>query len=196
MPAGDDIATTLANCGEGLVLAKIIYQKPGEEWITERLIEPYQFTHSPSAVMVQAWQVEPVLEDPAWRTFRLDRINSATATTEGFRPRQPVTIFTGESTEFVFGKGLHSSGKSRATPMQLYTQRLHEALVDLDISSEEMAELRELSKGLTPDRIRASHGRFYGEMLAEVCADGRVTKAEIDKLTALRVWLGELGWSP
>lgn len=190
------VMRTLQQCGEGRVLAQIAYQKPGEKWVTERKIEPYQFTYSAGGIIVRTWQVDPGLDEPSWRSFRVDRIIQASPTATIFRPRQPITLHTGEVSRFIFGDDPQGREEKAPPPIEVYTLRLHEALADLELTEEERRQLMEVSTLLHIEQIRAVHGRFYAEALAEICADGRVTQNEMDKLTTIRVWLTELGWCP
>ncbi len=188
----------LQACGEGRVLANIVYRKPGDDWVTERNVEPYRFTmiHG-GGLIVETWQSDPHLDDPAWRNFRIDRIVKAVATPQAFLPRQAITLHTGEVTPFVMDDDeTRSVSVSAETPLQRYATRLSSVLSHLDVTSIEAGELGAIAKELHQDQIRAAHGRFYAAALAEICADGRVTQDEIDKLTAIRIWLNELGWSP
>ncbi|HVT82811.1 MAG TPA: hypothetical protein VHM90_19390, partial [Phycisphaerae bacterium] len=53
------IIETLQRCGEGRVVASIVYRKPGEEWVTERRVEPYRFTTPWSGgIIVETWQID------------------------------------------------------------------------------------------------------------------------------------------
>jgi hypothetical protein len=189
------VIKTLQRCGEGHVLAQIVYKKPGEDWVTERRVEPYQFTYSVGGTIVECWQINPDLGAPAWRNFRVDRIVRADATAVSFAPRIPVTLHTGETRRFVMEENKVAL-PSAATPVQLYTERLNAVLADLDLTDVERLDLSKLAQNLEVDQIRAIHGRFYAMALAEICADGHVRDEEIERLTAIRIWLTELGWSP
>jgi hypothetical protein len=194
----EKVVTTLQRCGEGNVCARIVYAKTGENWVTERLVEPYEFTYSMGGVIVRTWQREPCLEDPCWRCFRVDKIKSVQATTSIFQARIPVTLHTGQVKRFVMGEdpSCGNSTPSVASPQELYTKALVKALDDMELTDDEIALLRKLQKPLTVPQIRGIHGRVYSDLLADVCADGMVTDEEGEILVAMRVWLTEAGWSP
>lgn len=185
----------LQQCARNLTLACISYQKPAEGWSTERTIEPYRLTHTSQNFIIETWQVSPPLETPAWRSFRLDRIMAVRATTAKFSPREEVTIHHGEVSRFQFGSK-QGSDTEKPCSRQLYTECLKKALDDYDLTTDEIQVLRSIRGNLDEQEIRAVHGRVYGDVLADFCGDGRVSDDEIEKLTAMRIWLTELGWSP
>lgn len=196
-----DVLTVLQKCGEGNRRALITYRKPGEEWVTERVVEPYQLTYSGNGipgsggVIVLCWQVAPELSAPAWRNFRIDRIVTAKPIADVFAPRMPVTLHTGEAKRFEMDDD-PAAPRSKPSPAQIYFQHIDKALGDLKLTDRELAKARELQEVLRPGQIRALHAQVYAAAVNDTCADGDLTDEEIDRLQAMRVWLNELGWSP
>ena len=189
------VLKTLQRCGEDKLLAQISYKKLGGERATDRTVEPYQFLSSGNQTMVECWQVTPAIASPAWRNFRVDRIVAASALPKKFMPRAPVTLHTGEVRDFVIS-GRNASAPEAPTPIGLYSNRLFAALADMELTEQELVQLRQLSSSLPKEQVRAVHGQFYLAALNEFCADGRMEDDEVERLTTIRIWLNELGWSP
>ncbi len=85
---GDDsgIARVVSEAIEQSRLLEIEYYKENEDEFTTRRIEPYQLLNGQEGWYVHSFDPER----EATRSFRLDRIRSATVTDEGFEPRPDV----------------------------------------------------------------------------------------------------------
>src|ERR1035441_3010637 len=87
-PGGDDaeIAAVVSRAISGRRLLSFEYYKENEDEFTTRLVEPYALINGREGWYVASF--DPTRDDV--RHFRLDRIKSATATDERFKPRQDV----------------------------------------------------------------------------------------------------------
>jgi predicted DNA-binding transcriptional regulator YafY len=87
-PGGDDaeIAAVVSRAISGQRLLSFEYYKENEDEFTTRLVEPYALINGREGWYVASF--DPTRDDV--RHFRLDRIKSATATDERFKPRQDV----------------------------------------------------------------------------------------------------------
>lgn len=200
---------TLQQCAEQNLMAVIVYRKPGESWRTERLVEPYQLTYSGPNLIVLTWQFDPELDHPGWRNFRVDRIQTAANSGKRFRPRIPVTLHTGEVTQFEMrdNKELEqqmlASGQLQVhelTPppslQQQYAQALENALYDGIVSETESKRLMKLQKKLDAQQMKSTHAQVYANTINEITIDGRVSDEEESLLENMRVFLTGLGWCP
>ena len=198
VPDMSKVVKTLQDCGEQRIMARIVYRKPCEDWATERLVEPYNFSVTDSNnLIVFTWQYDPRLDGESWRNFRVDRIVECRSSGNVFTPRIAVTLSTGEYKHFIFDADVDRvAAKSPPSPQEIYYKHLDASLCDLNLTDSEEQTARALQSPLKPQQWQAIHARLYANMLYEFSADGKITQDEIDNLTTMRIWLKTLGWCP
>lgn len=81
-------------------------------------------------------------------------------------------------------------------PAAAYYHYLERALLDGVLSDAEKAKARTFKSHLEDEEVRAVHARVYCRALMEVAIDGVISEREEVRLSNLRVFLSELGWSP
>ncbi len=86
--------------------------------------------------------------------------------------------------------------RSGLSPALAYYQYLEKALLDGVLSEPEKARARTFKAHLDDAEVRAVHARVYCRALVEVAADGAISETEENRLSDLRIFLTELGWSP
>lgn len=176
-------------------VAHITYRKPGENWVTERHIEAYSLSYSGQNPIIATWQLDPVVDQPSWRNFRVDRIAAVRGTGQSFVPKMPVAIDDGLAEDFVFG-GPISARSSKKSPGEKYFTYIEKAMLDGQMTKRELNHAKKLAIELTPPQVKAMHARAYSNLILEVTMDGELSEDEEDMLTNMRVFLGELGWAP
>ncbi len=193
----DDVLRSLCDLAKARNTALITYKKPGENWITERNVEPYSLSMTgQDAFIVLTWQVAPSCEEPSWRNFRIDRITSVKNAGVIFHPRAPVTIDDGELRKFIFDEAPRGKGKSPPSPQEKYFKYVEKAMLDGQMTKREITHAKKLSAGLRAGQLRSVHASAYGNLIAEITMDGEISDDEEELLTNMRVFLNELGWAP
>ncbi|MEL6739864.1 MAG: WYL domain-containing protein [Planctomycetota bacterium] len=178
--------------------AIIVYRKPGENWRTERRIEPYSLTYNAAGnLIVLTWQQDPFVPSPSWRHFRIDRMTSVQNGKTTFEPRTSLTLHKGDLKRFVFGATAEEAPKpTPASPEELYTRALDSALLDAQLDDNEFVQLRQLQNNLDPEQIKAIHARLYSLTLDEIIMDARINDEEEAQIVRTGAFLSELGWKP
>jgi predicted DNA-binding transcriptional regulator YafY len=94
MGGQDDPLVTISELAMQSRLARISYRKLGVKAWTVRLVEPYALVGCVGdEAVVRCWQVDPPVDDNnGWRSFRLDRILSASDGGAAFVPRCRVAL--------------------------------------------------------------------------------------------------------
>ena len=106
--AGDAEADLVATLTEGIrerLLVQIEYQKEGEQTWSSRLVEPYSLERELPNWRVHTWDRSRDGE----RSFRLDRMRSATVTAEQFEPRpgfEPRGLRDARTAKVLYRKGV------------------------------------------------------------------------------------------
>lgn len=187
----------IVTCAKSRFLAHITYKKPGDDWVTERYVEPYSLSNSQGNIIVRTWQVDPVLCDEAWRCFRVDRMVLVRNSGQFFSPRTTVTIDDGIITEFrMDDDGNAGSSVSLPSPAEKYFRYIEKAMLDGEMKKGELIHAKKLAMGLRPTQIKAQHALAYANLIDELTMDGDLSEDEEDLLTNMRVFLMELGWAP
>lgn len=188
-----DPLDVLVELGEHRRTARLVYQKPGEPSVTEQLVEPYRLEATANAEMVLCWQLLPKIEDRLpWRHFRIDRIVSVIDGGSTFEPRTPITLHTGEVTDFQWGhQALVGIG-----PRQEYFQFIENAMLDGIFDEQELREAARRGEALSIQQRRGVHAQVFANTLQEVLADGEVSQTEAAYIGAVRDALQSLGWAP
>lgn len=188
-----DCLKEIIRLGSANRLAALVYQKPGEDSPTARIVEAYSLQSIGQNVAIVCWQIEPRITDRlAWRHFRADRMIRVSDGGGNFNPRTPVTLGTGEISAFEWGH----------TPVQTlsdghkYFNSLEAALADKVVNQREVDHLRTLAKAITPDQLRGAHAQTYANALQELLADGEITEKEDRYLKSVRKVLAFLGYEP
>ncbi len=203
----------LAALARGRRVVRIRYKRPGEAEPAEYAIEPYRL-HRPSAgALLHAWQASPPPQAEGrspWRDFRLDRIVSvadADPNAAPFEPRVPVT-FAEDVTAAIGSSPAEALVLLRASPADLwsdqpigavspasaYLRQLEAAMLDGQVTPDELTLLTDLAGNLPAEKRNAVHARIFAAVLNEVAEDGRVSHREEIYLTQVRELLGKLGW--
>jgi DNA polymerase III epsilon subunit family exonuclease len=88
--------------------------------------------------------------------------------------------------------------RRRIARVQEYLDALMASVADLELSDAELSELgvKRAHLALSPDELRAVHGRVFASMLSEVLADSTITDVEWQRLRRLHACLQQLGWAP
>lgn len=110
------------------------------------------------------------------------------------------------STEHVKSRGHRVAAQPTVVDARLARQALvgeywdavTAALVDLDVTADEIRYLqsKQNTLALTGDELRWVHARAFAGILADVCQDKAVTRAEADALWRVHLGLRKLGWAP
>ena len=82
------------------------------------------------------------------------------------------------------------------SPAEHYFQQLETAMLDGQITDEELALSQELGRRVPPQERKAVHARIFASVLHEVLQDGRVAHREELYLQQVRRFLDQLGWAP
>ncbi len=196
MPKRQDTLHRLQKLAEVMQTALITYKKVGEDFHSERLVEPYSLTFSGPNYIILTWQLDPALDGPAWRNFRLDRIGRVSTGNRPFAPRIPVTIHLGEIEQFEFDDKPDVAAPSIKTLSQRYFECIETALLDGVMTNAEVEKARFLGASLPEGHRRAIHAQVYANAIGEVCLDGYIEPSEEELLSNMRFFLSELGWSP
>lgn len=192
-----EIIQIIQMLGQRRTLGRIIYRKPGEDWRTERVIEPYSFSYNHSGnLILLTWQMDPRLGEPCWRNFRTDRIQAIQNEGRPFLPRCPITVHTGESAPFRWGEQAENGPRSAPSAQEQYFLALEQALLDNELTSQESKRLTKLQTKLNEGEVKAIHAQAYANLIDEVVADGYLTADDEDTLATRRVFLTSLGGCP
>jgi hypothetical protein len=183
--------------GAAACMVQIKYRKPGDTWVTDRTVEPYDFEKSWESLIVLTWQVSPVIDGDAWRHFRVDRIVSITPTGKPFKPRKPITVHSGAVGRFDIDKpDYNSKAPSKPSIEQQYATELREALADGDLNVAELDRLITLNQMIDRRRLAGLHAQHYAQALMDLSLDGVLDDVEENRLTNIRIFLDQLGWTP
>jgi hypothetical protein len=184
-------------------LVKLGYRRPGAQITSEYVVEPYRLHRFSSGTVVHGWQVSPVPDGASpWRDFRLDRIDAARDGGAAFEPRIPVTLpqdLEGGSVDAPAVPPLARWSErpiADVGPDEEYYRQLETAMLDGQVSPEEMAMSKELGDRVDPSHRKSVHARIYAAVLHEVVADGRISHREELYLGQVREFLSRLGWAP
>lgn len=204
-------------------VVRLGYKRAGETAPTEYLVEPYRLHDAATGPAVQCWQLSPAPEGRSpWRDFRLDRITSVADGGGTFEARAAVTLGTelapfGErritagdpptAAVVTSAEGAIASAPASFTrwghrqigslgPAGEYFHQLEAAMLDGQVTADEMAVAAELSNRVPPDQRKAVHARVYANVLHEVLEDGRIAHREELYLARVRELLVRLGWAP
>lgn len=84
------------------------------------------------------------------------------------------------------------------SPLRVYWDELTTALVDLEVTADELASLQRCRAqlGLSTESVRFLHARVFAGVLAQFMEDQQLDDREVRKLRRLRACLTELGWAP
>jgi hypothetical protein len=191
-------------------VVRLGYRRPGEAEPTEYLVEPYRLHRPAGGALLHAWQASPPAEAEGrspWRDFRLDRIVSVTDAGHPFEPRTTVTFPDAIAATTV---GPHDARQlllaspanlwsvepiGQVSPADAYFRQLESAMLDGQVTPDELTLARDLAAGLAPEQRNAVHARVLAAVLNEVAQDGRVSHREQIYLAQVRELLGQLGWS-
>lgn len=96
------------------------------------------------------------------------------------------------------GEGSLVPARSRADLVHEYWDAVTAAVVDWQLSDEEVRDLeaKRARFGLTVEELRAVHARVFAAMLGEALSDSLVTDTEWAELKRLHACLAQLGWAP
>ena len=204
-------------------VVRLGYKRAGETTPSEYLVEPYRLHDAATGPAVQCWQLSPAPEGRTpWRDFRVDRITSVADGGRTFEARAAVQLGTelapfGErritSKDPAIAAAVTSAqGAVTAAPSNFnrwghrqigslgpageYFHQLEAAMLDGQVSPDEMAVAAELSNRVPPDQRKAVHARVYANVLHEVLEDGRIAHREELYLAQVRELLVRLGWAP
>ncbi len=114
-----DLVATLTEGIRGQRLVEIEYQKEGEQTWSSRLVEPYSLERELPNWRVHTWDRSRDGE----RSFRLDRMRSATVTAEQFEPRpgfEPRGLRDARTAKVLYRKGVAArwAAERGATPLK------------------------------------------------------------------------------
>lgn len=182
------------------------YKSPGEATTTEYLVEPYRLHRTPNGPALHGWQLEPAPAGRSpWRDFRLDRVTSVADGGRTFEPRIPVTAHleneSGNSDPLTGSMhALFHQWSERpvdaAGPAEEYYRQLETAMLDGQVTREEMKLAEELARRVEPEERKAVHARVFANVLNEVLQDRRIAHREELYLKQVRRLLSDLGWAP
>src|SRR5438094_1044380 len=99
----EQLVATFTTAIRGRRLVQIEYQKAGEQTWSQRLVEPYSLERSLPNWYVHTWDTTRDAE----KSFRLDRMRSATLTAEAFEPRpgfQPTRLGDARTAKVLYTK--------------------------------------------------------------------------------------------
>lgn len=87
---------------------------------------------------------------------------------------------------------------SRQVALRRYWEELKVVLADLDVSRDEIRELRALRQDLrlAEPEMRAMHGKAFADLLSQTIEDRVLDVAESEQLRRLYACLSRLGWAP
>ncbi len=174
-------------------IARITYRKTLDEQPSDRLVEPYRSSHNDKTMIIQCWQAAPIVMDGAqWRWFRADRILKVTDGGQNFIPRLTISLSLEEIQNFTKDRERETSAEA----VDKYFQFVEGAMIDNQLSDEEMTIAKELAMGVDPGRLKVIHAHIYISVLNELLVDGELTAREERYLGTVKKALGELGWSP
>lgn len=210
-----DLAT-LASAGR---VVRLHYKRPGEPAPAEYVVEPYRLHRPAAGALLHAWQVAPPPEGGRahWRDFRVDRIVSladADPAAPPFEPRTPVTLPADVAAALGSTGTPTTSGSTNTlalitsspgnlwsdepigvvSPAAAYFRQLEAAMLDGQVTPDELTLLQDLARGLAAEQRNAVHARILAAVLNEVAEDGRVSHREEIYLAKVRELLGALGW--
>ena len=204
-------------------VVRLAYRRAGETAATEYLVEPYRLYDAATGPAVQCWQLSPPPEGRTpWRDFRVDRVTSVADGGRTFQARAAVQLGTelapfGERKITARDAGADApitSTQNTVTaaptsfnrwghrqigslgPAGEYFHHLEAAMLDGQVSADEMAVASDLSARVPPDQRKAVHARVYANVLHEVLEDGRIAHREELYLAQVRELLLRLGWAP
>ena len=210
-PAGDrpPWLHDLAMLARDRRVVRLGYRRPGEARPAEYLVEPYRLHRPSGGALLHAWQASPPPQAEGrspWRDFRLDRIASVADGGHAFEPRTTVTL-PGDVAAATAGPpdALQTQAASPASlwsderigdvsPADAYFRQLESAMLDGQVTPDEMTLARDLAAGLDPAQRNAVHARVLAAVLNEIAQDGRVSHREEIYLGQVRELLGQLGW--
>lgn len=188
-----DVLNQLVGLSARTRTALIHYLKPGEASRTERVIEPYRLQESGGNLMVQCWQIAPIIQDhQKWRNFRLDRIAHIADGGTTFTPRCTVTLCHGEVKAFEWG---HNPAQTLGAAAE-YFAYMEQTMLDGKITPDEIIRAQALGSGLAMDERRGMHAQLFRNVLEEVLKDSAVSDKEARYLKGVREFLAVLGWAP
>lgn len=200
-----DLLNDIAHLAKSHRLVRLGYRRAGDAMATEYLVELYRLHHPASGPVLHGRQIAPerVGRSP-WRDFRLDRVTTVADSGQSFAPRIPVTLL--DDLEAVGGvvvqdapPRLHVWGTQPIVAVGAaddYLQFLEAAMLDGQVTPEELAGATALGERVEPHERKAVHARVYANVLAEVVQDGRITHREELLLGQVRELLARLGWAP
>ena len=194
-------------------VVRLRYKRPGEPAPAEYVVEPYRLHRPAAGALLHAWQVAPPPEGGRahWRDFRVDRIVSvadADPAAPAFEPRTPVTL----AADVAAALGPAGAGHPLAliasspgnlwsdepigvvSPAAAYFRQLEAAMLDGQVTPDELTLLQDLGRGVAAEQRNAVHARILAAVLNEVAEDGRVSHREEIYLARVRELLGTLGW--
>lgn len=209
--ANEDLAARarqLAALAAARRVARVRYKRPGAADAAaasaEFLVEPYHLHRSPAGVVLHAWQLAPVPADgrPAWRDFRLSRMTDVADGGQSFAPRAPVTLpddaaaAAATAAPAVPAPVWGDQPIVAVGPADEYHRALEAAMLDGQVTPEELATAEALGGRVEPHERKAVHARVFASVLDEVVQDGRISHREELYLGQVRELLGRLGWAP
>lgn len=196
-------------------LVRLRYRRAGESEAAEYVVEPYRLHRPAGGALLHAWQASPAPQAEGrspWRDFRLERIVSVADAGQPFEPRRPVTL--PEDVDAA-ASGAPAGGSSDAlqrltavspagpwsdepigpvSPADAYFRQLESAMLDGQVTPDELTLAEDLAQSLAPEQRNAVHARILAAVLNEVAQDGRISHREEIYLAQVRELLGRLGW--
>ncbi len=132
----------------------------------------------------------------------MDRIATVDDAGEAFEPRMPVTL--PQDADAGGGADVAVLARSRwserpieaASPSEEYFRQLESAMLDGQVTAEEVSLSKELGDRIEPNERKSVHARIYASVLNEVVSDGRISHREELYLQQVRKLLDGLGWAP
>jgi len=217
-----DVLSRIAALAAAGRVVRLGYRRPGEAAASAFVVEPYRLHRPATGPVLHAWQLDPPPEGRgAWRDFRLDRVASADDTGLAFTPRVPITLpqdvaaageardaragaIVADAARGVPGAGVFAAGPSPWSDQPIvafgeaddYFHQLESAMLDGQVTLEEIALARDLGERVDPAERKAVHARVYANVLHEVIEDGRISHREELYLQQVRALLERLGWAP
>ena len=174
-------------------VVRMTYRKAADDEPHDRLVEPYRTSHNDKTMSIQCWQAAPVVVDGAqWRWFRADRILKVTDGGSNFIPRLAINLSMDEIRNF----SNERDRESAAEAVDKYFRFVENAMMDNQLTEEEMAVAKELAMGVDPGKLKVIHAHIYISVLNELLVDGELTAKEEKYLGTMKKALAELGWSP
>ena len=174
-------------------VVRMTYRKAADEQPSDRLVEPYRMSHNDKTMIIQCWQAAPVVMDGAqWRWFRADRIIKVTDGGANFIPRLSIALTLQDVQTFSRERERETSAES----VDKYFRFVEQAMMDHQLTDEELTIAKELAMGVEPQRLKVIHAHIYISVLNELLVDGELTSKEEKYLGTVKKALAELGWSP